>query len=46
VAGFVVFAGGLEDGVDAVAFVFGVVKMELFGSERAKAKSKPAPSES
>ena len=38
-AGFVVFAEGfvcgLEHGVDAVPFVFGVVQMELFGAERA-----------
>lgn len=38
-AGFVVFAqgflGGLDHGVDAVPFVFGVVQMELLGTERA-----------
>jgi hypothetical protein len=36
---FVVFAegflGGLDEGVNAVPFVFGVVEVELFGAERA-----------
>jgi hypothetical protein len=36
----------LWHGDDAVPFVFGVVDVELFGAERAKAESKPAPSES
>jgi hypothetical protein len=40
------FGGGLAPSVDAVAFVFGVVDVELAGAERAKAESKPAPSES
>jgi hypothetical protein len=39
VAEFVVFAegffGGADHGVDAMPFVFGVVEVELFGTERA-----------